>query len=100
MGENAPVAAAHLVAEPAALGEVKSKSMFGGFGVFSDGIMFALIDPEGEVFLRIPPGEDSRFEERHGRMPYGRIPASVPSEADELERWARESLAAAIAAKR
>ena len=33
------------------LGEVQTKSMFGGYGLFFDGAMFALVTRDNELFL-------------------------------------------------
>ena len=100
MSGAAPPVAEAMVDGFAALGDVSSKKMFGGFGIFADGVMFALVDPGGGAFVKIPPGEEERFAERHGRMPYGLVPEAVLSDPVELESWGRISLAAARAAKR
>ena len=100
MGPDAAGSAEALVDRLAGLGDVTSRKMFGGFGVFAEGAMFALVDPEGGSFLKIPPGDDDRFAHRHGRMPYGQIPDGVLSDPSELESWAEASLEAAIAAKK
>jgi len=36
----------------ASLGDVAGKKMFGGYGIFESGAMFALIDSCGKVFSR------------------------------------------------
>ena len=38
--------------ELAELGPVSARKMFGGFGVFLDGVMFAIVDPDGDLFYR------------------------------------------------
>lgn len=86
------------------LGDVEPKKMFGGYGVFLDGTMFALVDSAGGVFLR---GDDTTAGEfaaagssKHGRMPYWEIPDAVRSDADQLVAWARRALTIAEGAKR
>ena len=58
----------------APLGHVTSRKMFGGFGVFCEDIMFALIDPSGATFLRADATTAQNFEtagsSKHARMPY------------------------------
>ena len=36
----------------APLGKVTARSMFGGYGIFLDGAMFALISPENELYFK------------------------------------------------
>lgn len=86
------------------LGAVRSKRMFGGFGVFADDVMFALVDSSGEGFLRVDDDTQTRFEKAdaqpHGRMPYWSIPRSVRADEQRLIAWARDALEVARAAKR
>ena len=37
----------------APLGDVSSRKMFGGYGIFEGGTMFGLINSEGEVYLKV-----------------------------------------------
>lgn len=82
------------------LGDVTAKKMFGGFGIFESGVMFALVDSEGVAFLRLGDGNADRFDARHRKMPYGRVPEDVLSDTDRLLTWAEESLQVARAAKK
>lgn len=74
--------------------------MFGGFGIFETGLMFALVDSGGLAFLRMGASNEERFEDRHGRMPYGRVPDEVLSDDQQLLTWASEALQAAQAARK
>ena len=62
----------------APLGEVTSKRMFGGYGVFLDGNMFALVTKNDELFLKADDVNKAGFVERgsltHGKMPYKAYP--------------------------
>jgi DNA transformation protein len=73
--------AERLLDELTPLGDVTTKKMFGGYGVFEDAVMFALVDSSGGAFLRADETTAARFEEAgseaHGRMPYWRIPHAV-----------------------
>ena len=100
LSDLATEAAQGIVEALSALGDVASKKMFGGFGVFESGVMFALIDSTGAPFLRMSAGTETRFAERHGRMPYGLIPAEVLADETALLKWAREALEVARAARK
>lgn len=93
-----------IVADLAPIGDVSSKKMFGGHGVFCDGVMFALIDSGGTVHLRADESTQGRFtaagSTKHGRMPYWTVPASVLDSEDDMLDWAKQSLDVARAAKR
>jgi DNA transformation protein len=97
-------AAAALVADLSPLGEISARPMFGGHGVFGDGVMFALVDSTGGCFLRVGPetvaGYDAAGAQAHGRMPYRRIPDRIRRDPDDLLAWARAAQGIARAAKR
>ncbi len=88
----------------AALGNVTTKKMFGGHGVFEDGIMFALVDSQGTPYLRADDATSSTFEQagaqRHGKMPYWTIPSPVLDDERTLVEWADRALGTARTAKR
>ncbi len=97
-------AAESLVDDLQPLGGITSKKMFGGYGVFSDSVMFAIVDSTGQCFLRADEATSEKYEaeggERHGKMPYWTIPASVRDDDELLLTWARDSLELARVAKR
>jgi DNA transformation protein len=97
-------AADAIVADLHSLGPVTSKKMFGGHGIFCDGVMFGLIDSQGTVHLRADDTTAERFEEhgstKHGRMPYWTVPAGILDTESELASWAAQALEVARAAKR
>jgi len=80
----------------ATLGDIRVKKMFGGYGVFEEDKMFALIDSSGRVFFKVDDTNMARFEqagsEKHARMPYFSVPEGVLSDDDLLEEWARLSI--------
>ncbi|MCV0404220.1 MAG: TfoX/Sxy family protein [Chloroflexi bacterium] len=96
--------AARLRDELEPLGEVTSKPMFGGHGIFCDGVMFGLVDSGGTPFLRIhegdPDAETPAGTERHGRMPYWSVSDDVLARQDVLLERARRSLDMARATSR
>lgn len=88
-----------------ALGEhldVTSKAMFGGYGISSGGVMFALIDPDGNVFLRTDDQNLGDYDPatKHGRMPYHQLPVGAIDDPGQLGQLATASLAAAKRAKK
>ena len=90
---------------PPGRGGVTSKSMFGGNGIFHDGVMFAMVDSEARCHLRAddttsPAFEEAGSERFHTRMPYWEIPEAVRSDQERLEEWATKALAVARAAKK
>ena len=96
----------------AGLGPVVVRKMFGGFGIYADGTMFALAY-DGLVYLKADRDNAAAFE-REGQeqftytakngtravMSYWGLPDRLYDDPDELARWARESLAAARRSKR
>jgi DNA transformation protein and related proteins len=87
-------------------GEVAVKRMFGGAGVYAEGLCFA-IEQDGEVFLKTDPLTQPSFSAA-GSSPFihvakgkpmatsfWRLPAIAHDEADELIRWASLGLDAA-----
>ncbi len=99
----------------AAFGPVVPRRMFSGFGVFSDGMMFALVardvlylksdsrtvaafEAEGQgPFTYVAKGAKGRTR---ALMSYWRAPDRLCDDPDELAAWARDALAAAHRAAR
>ncbi len=87
-------------------GTVTVRRMFGGHGVFADGMMFAL-EADGELYLKaddltIPKlaAENSepfvyRARGREIALSYWRLPERLYDETDEFADFAREAFAAA-----
>lgn len=93
------------------LGPVQIRSMFGGGGVFLDGVMFALIADE-TLYLKADDSTTDAFEaegmapftyDKKGKasvMSYWQVPDRLLDDQDELVCWARDALAIAAAKKR
>ena len=62
----------------AGIGEITSRKMFGGYGIFESGVMFALVNSAGKLHLKVDDSNISRFKEAgsnsHGKMPYYDVP--------------------------
>jgi DNA transformation protein len=78
------------------LGNIRTRKMFGGYGVFEEDKMFALIDSSGQVFFKVDETNQARYDEsgskKHSRMPYYRVPDDVLGDDDLLEEWAGLSI--------
>jgi DNA transformation protein len=101
----------HLIELFAAFGRVSVRRMFSGFGIYADGVMFALAardvvylkadDASAAAFAREGQGPFT-YEATGGKrviMSYWRLPDRLYDDPDELADWARIALAAAQRAK-
>jgi DNA transformation protein and related proteins len=95
----------------ASFGPVDVRRMFGGAGVYADGVMFALVVRD-VIYLKTDDSTVPAFEgegsepfsyattkgerDRQVVMSYWRLPERLYDEPDELGQWARESLAVAL----
>ena len=88
----------------AAFGKVTVRRMFGGSGIFADGLMIALV-ADGLVYLKVDESLTAEFEReglgpfsyatkngRHTIQSYWRMPERLYDDPDELARWAKRSL--------
>lgn len=95
-----------------AFGPVSVRRMFGGAGIYADGLMFALV-ADDVIYLKVDAQNDSHFEReqlppftytaRNGKralMSYRRMPDRLYDDPEELAHWAREALAAARRAQK
>ena len=88
-------------------GAVSVRRMFGGAGLFADGVMFGLVSG-GQIYLKVDattvtcfereqcePFEYSTKNGKRALTSYWRLPDRLYDDADELAQWARQALAAA-----
>jgi len=85
------------------LGPVAVRRMFGGAGIYADGVMFGLV-ADDTLYLKADDETKRAFEaeglepygyEGHGRriaLPYWRAPERLLDDADEMAGWARVAL--------
>lgn len=87
------------------LPHVTARSMFGGVGLYSDGLFFGIIARD-TLYLKVDDSSRASYEaegmrpfrpypDRPGTMNYYEVPASVLESAPELARWAKEAVAVA-----
>jgi DNA transformation protein len=89
------------------LPSVTSRRMFGGIGLYSDGLFFALL-AEDTLYCKVDDGNRPDYVQRRMQpfvpfpnkpgMNYYEVPADVLEDAEELVRWARKSVAVALTA--
>jgi DNA transformation protein len=95
----------------AGLGPVSIRRMFGGKGIYHDGVIFA-IEIRGELMLKADEQSAPEFEaagctqwtytgSRHGKtvaMPYWSVPEDAFDDPDEMTVWARRAYEAGLRA--
>ena len=92
------------------LGAIRLRRMFGGHGIYADGLFFAVILGE-QLYVKVDAVSRPVFEaagleewiyEKHGRpvhMNYFRPPEDIFDDEDALVLWGRRALAAAQRAR-
>jgi DNA transformation protein len=82
----------------APLGDINSRSMFGGYGLFESGDMFALIS-KAKLYFKVDASSRPAYEEagseRHLPMPYYEVPDDVMEHPTKLHEWGRTAIAIA-----
>ncbi len=84
------------------LGDVTLRKMFGGAGVFLNGKVFGLVaddtlylkvdDSNRKMYLEAGAEQFRPFSDKELLMPYYRVHGTVLEDAEELCRWADESI--------
>jgi DNA transformation protein and related proteins len=81
------------------LGPIRARRMFGGWGLYADERMIALV-ADGELYLKAR-ADDHAALSAAGSAPlamiYWRAPAEALDDAEAMRPWARRALAAALA---
>jgi DNA transformation protein len=89
------------------LGGVNARRMFGGWGIYKDGVMFALIAYD-TLYLKVDHGNRQAYDDaglshftytdkgKPIRMPYRDAPPEGFDDPDILCAWARDAYAAAL----
>ena len=86
------------------IGDIKGRAMFGGYGIFHEGLMFALIS-EDILYFKVNDSNRDRYEKAgsnpfpHG-ISYWEVPTEVLEGTTRLHEWASISIAIAQAANR
>ncbi len=94
----------YIVDKLSGLGDVYSRAMFGGYGIFHEGLMFALIS-DGVLFFKVDDSNRDMYEKagagkfQHG-ISYWEVPTEVFEDIDRLYEWANISIGIAQAKAR
>jgi DNA transformation protein len=92
------------------VGRILSKKMFGGVGLYADGIFFALINDD-ILYLKVDDSNRPDFEaagmdafrpypDKTRTMQYYEVPVDVLEDQAELSAWSRKSIAIALQAQK
>ena len=92
------------------LGRVQARPMFGGAGLFRDGLMFGLITRRDILYFKTDDqnrgeyeaagmGPFMPYENRPTVMSYHEVPAHLLEDAEEIAEWAGRAFAAALRAR-
>lgn len=93
------------------LGNVKAKRMFGGCGIFCDGLMFALVHDD-ILYLKVDNASQALYDasnlpyfsySRKGKkiqLGYRRAPDDILDDSQKILEWSANALRAARAARK
>lgn len=91
-------------------GDISSRRMFGGYGIYKDGIIIALMDDD-ELYFKSTLTSESFYQSfnsypfvyegqrRPVKMSYWQVPQTVLNDPILLEKWVDTAYHSAIAAK-
>ena len=89
------------------LGKITMRSMFGGHGVYCDGVFFAIVI-DGRLYLKVDDATRAKFKAAgcapfvyQGKgtpieMSYWSAPEQAMDSAEDMRPWARLAIAAAL----
>ncbi|MEQ9444216.1 MAG: TfoX/Sxy family protein [Rhodospirillaceae bacterium] len=90
---------------------VSARGMFGGFGLYKSGVMFALI-ADDVLYYKVGPGNQSDYEDAGSepftysgkskpiQMSYWQVPLDVLEDQDDLYIWTLKAFDVALKAKK
>ena len=91
------------------IGPVSAKFMFGGYGLFLEGLMFGLI-ADGVLYLKVDKETENEFKAKglekytynkkgkEFKMSYYQAPEEVIEDGEEMRSWAAKAYSAALRA--
>jgi DNA transformation protein len=91
--------------------DIHSRSMFGGWGVYQDGVFFALIS-DGRLYFKVDSSNKADFEkagsspfvyEARGKkttMSYYELPVEITEDLEEIPKWVERSVEVAKKSKK
>ena len=87
-------------------GRITHKAMFGGYGIWESGDMFALVSSDSTLYFKVDDETRPRYAEAGSEqfmtMPYWSVPADLLEDRGELLDWVADAIAVghATAAKK
>ena len=91
------------------VGPVSAKGMFGGYGIFLDGLMFGLV-ADSTLYLKVDKETENEFKAKgldaftynkkgkEIKMTYYQAPEEALEDAEEMNSWANKAYGAALKA--
>lgn len=77
-------------------GDVTSRAMFGGLGVWESGDIFAIVTSDSELHFKADEQTRPRYEAagctQFRTMPYWTVPGDVLDDDARLEEWVEEAI--------
>jgi DNA transformation protein len=101
---------AYVLEQLAGLGDLGTRRMFGGVGLYSRGMFFGLIDDD-TLFFKTDESNAAQYQARQmprfmppanrpmSPMGYHQVPADIIEDDESLVAWARKSVAVALASQ-
>jgi DNA transformation protein len=90
---------------------ITARAMFGGYGVYKDGVIFGLIDDD-RLYFKVDDTNRNDYEAAGSKpfvylhkgkemsMAYWEVPEVVLENKDEVEKWLQKSVTASVNAKK
>ena len=100
---------AYVIEQLASLGRVTSRRMFGGVGLYANGLFFAILDGD-RLYFKTDDSNRADYEARGSKpfapfpdkpemkMNYHDVPADLLDDAEDLCRWAKKAVGVALSA--
>jgi DNA transformation protein len=99
----------YIIDQLAVFGPVVPRRMFGGAGLYYNGVMFALI-ADDVLYFRVDDANRADYEAlgsepfrpypaKNAVMPYYEVPVDIVEDGEEIAGWARSAYQAALRAR-
>lgn len=96
----------YILEQLTSIGMVRTRSMFGGFGLYSHDLCFGLLPSTGQLYFKVDANNIADYEAA-GMKPFSpnakqtlksfyEVPIGVIEDSDELVAWARKAIAAQV----
>lgn len=83
---------------------VRARAMFGGYGIYAEDAMFALISSDDVLYLKVDDSNRAGYETavmpQFHNMPYFQLPVEILEDDDLLENWVRQAVDVGVRTKK